>query len=96
MNEQEQTIFIGFLIERLKYYFRELAAHRALADRLRSEGYRDVDAILGRARVQPALDQVVKEQFAWIEELAPPTLSQEYEKAAREYLERWKPDGEPN
>jgi hypothetical protein len=96
MDEQEQRIFIGFLIGRLKSCFRELSVHRALAQMLREEGYKDVDAILGRARVQPALKQAVEEQFAWIDELAPPTPSQEYERAVREYLERWKPDGEPN
>lgn len=96
MDEQEQRIFTRFLVERLKWYFRELAVHRVFAERLRQEGYQDVDAILERARVQPDLDQATDKQFAWIDELLPPSAEQNYEKAVREYLERWKPDGEPN
>jgi hypothetical protein len=96
MNEQEQRMFLRFLVGLLKEHYRELAVHRTFAETLRQDGYQDVDAILETARSRSELDREIEKRFAWIDELVPPTDAENYRKALREYLEKWKPDGEPN
>jgi len=96
MDELEQSIFIRYLVKRLKESWCELTAHRIFAEILRANGYQDVDKILAVARADPSLPEEMGRHFAWIDKLIPPLESEILEKALLEYLEKWKPDGEPN
>lgn len=96
MDEQEQRIFIRYLVKRLKESWCELTAHRIFAETLRANGYQDVDKILAAVRAYPSLPEEMDRHFAWIDKLIPPLESEIQEKALREYLQKWQPDGEPN
>jgi hypothetical protein len=96
MDEQEQRAFVRFLAKRLKKYCRELWVHQAFAANLRVAGYEDVDAIIEGIRNLPEIQDELDRQFSWLDELVPQADEQNQEKALQEYLEKWKPTGDPN
>lgn len=96
MDEQEQLIFIRYLVKRLKKSWRELAVHRGLAEMLREQGYQDVDVLLETFRGDPSVQEEMDRQFAWLDKLMPPAEAEIQEKVFLEYLEKWQPDGDPN
>lgn len=96
MDDQEQKLFIRFLAKRLKKYRRELWVYQSFAETLRAHGYADVDETIEGIRTQPDLDDELGKWFSWIEELLPPEPKENQSQELLQYLEKWKPKGEPN
>jgi hypothetical protein len=96
MDEQEQRFFISFLAKQMKTYYREILAHRVFVRILKEAGYGDVEAIIETARSSPQVQAQIDRNFAGLDELLPPYDEADPQGVFREFLEKWKPDGEPN
>jgi len=92
----EQQMLLRFLAKKLKKYCRELWVYQAFAERLRQEGYGDVDKVIADSRSFPGIDDELDKQFAWLDELLSQPAVESQDNRLLEFLENWKPKGEPN
>ena len=96
MDQDEQRSFILFLAKEMKLYCRELMAYQLFAQILKDNGIQGVDQLIETARSSPALQARFEKQFEGFDELLPPSREEIEEKAWREVVQRWKPNGKPN
>jgi len=101
VDDLEQRAIIHILAKQAKNQYRELLAHRMLAQYLKDHGYkdqdqRDVDEILESARQSPELQAASAKYEQAVDSKIPPFDEVSLEKVLQKWLEALPPTGLPN
>lgn len=86
-----------FLVQRMREYGHELNAYRAVVENFKRFCPEiNVPHLLEFYRKAPAIQEVTEKEFAGLDELVERLDEDLQAKALLEFLEKWKPSGEPN
>jgi hypothetical protein len=95
MDKNEQKDLIRFLLKQAREYHHEILALRVTGYVAEQNGFPFL-ATLKNARQHPDVQKRTDHFFEGFEERIGHLDEDAQEKALREFLENWKPEGEPN
>jgi DNA phosphorothioation-dependent restriction protein DptG len=97
MDGVNAKMLAQFLSQRMREYGHELNVYRAVVENFKLLCPQiNADHFLEFYRKAPAILEITEKQFAGLDELVEQLDEDLQAKALLEFLEKWKPNGEPN